>query len=44
MLIRNPPVVIITTAYREYAVESYELEVIDYLHKTVLFREVFQGC
>ncbi|MGL1888174.1 MAG: LytTR family DNA-binding domain-containing protein, partial [Reichenbachiella sp.] len=29
----NPPLVVITTAYREYAVESYELDVIDYLVK-----------
>lgn len=31
--LQNPPAVVITTAYREYAVESFELDVIDYLVK-----------
>ena len=31
--LQNPPSVVITTAYREYAVESFELDVIDYLVK-----------
>lgn len=29
----NPPLVIITTAYQEFALESYELNVVDYLLK-----------
>lgn len=29
----DPPMVIITTAYREYAVEGFEMNVVDYLHK-----------
>lgn len=32
-----PPKVIFTTAYREYAVESYELNVVDYLLKPIAF-------
>ncbi|MCE7994759.1 MAG: response regulator transcription factor [Roseivirga sp.] len=34
---RNPPAVIITTAYAEYGAESYEYEVIDYLMKPIPF-------
>src|SRR5882757_8235585 len=35
--IKDPPGIIITTAYREYAVEGFELEVIDYLVKPISF-------
>ncbi len=31
----SPPFIIITTAYREYAVESFELDVVDYLVKPI---------
>ena len=35
--LRNPPAVIFTTAYSEFAVDSYEFEAIDYLLKPVTF-------
>jgi len=37
------PLVIITTAYREYAIESYELEVLDYLVKPIPFNRFLKS-
>ncbi|NER13696.1 response regulator [Leptobacterium flavescens] len=39
----NPPRVIFTTAYRDYAVESYELNVVDYLLKPFTFERFFKA-
>jgi len=35
--LNDPPLVVLTTAYSEYAVESYEFNIIDYLLKPISF-------
>ena len=41
--ISKRPDVIFTTAYREYAIESYEIDVVDYLLKPIEFSRFFKS-
>ncbi|RLD64171.1 MAG: DNA-binding response regulator [Bacteroidetes bacterium] len=42
--LKKKPLVIFTTAYEEYAIDGYELDVIDYMLKPIAFERFLQGA
>src|SRR4051794_29817601 len=42
-VLQNPPIVIITTAYPSFALEGFQLDVLDYMLKPITFNRFFKG-
>jgi DNA-binding LytR/AlgR family response regulator len=41
--LKNPPAIILTTAFREFAPEAFELDVVDYLLKPISFERLLKS-
>lgn len=41
--LENPPLLIITSAYSQFAIETYELDVLDYLVKPIEFSRLMKA-